>query len=387
MSDYKYLKYKNKYINNKNQSGGGDVIMPLYYEAIPTWYFKKLPQMRLIESYDTYKDINSLKSYIAPKITSDYINNEKIVNIMNIQNNRINYLYTLIYKYKNNELIKLVNILKKVYSAYYDDLIRIIDYNMKPLIVKCLDVMNTPSTYAIPTVKSIVTDLNTYITDYNSKETKLYTDMIKQFIIAVINILIHIKTISSEDMINNIKEETISLLYNRLSFLTKIKNIIDYLGKPYDKSSILLPNYTEDMEENNNTDEKLNMILEYIKNIKLDKNISSSLEMMIAKNLEKNSISKTQLINANELLLDKSFPLYQQIKSGEYIGILLLIQYMITSEQDINIDITDNSPTNIDNIINKLNTFQSSIIDYEIQENKANNIINTIRMSLNMTVV
>ena len=134
MSNYKYNKYKNKYINYKNQSGGvgpedvdNESIIKQYFTKIPIWYVKKISnhpllpehnieQLRTTDNKEEIKKIililNDFKSNNIINLDAVIMKEEELRTLMmNIQSNcRDNAKFI--------DIIKIVDDIKNSYSDY-----------------------------------------------------------------------------------------------------------------------------------------------------------------------------------------------------------------------------------------------------------------------------
>ena len=402
MSNYKYNKYKNKYINYKNQSGGvgsedTNKSIPLFYEKIPILclkYSSNIPKLLDFTTNNPFTDdyLRTLNTDLSNRIND----NNKILIISSDQYKKITELAELICKYSdtnNPELTELVEDLHSAYDQYNTMLFGLVNKIKQQIDIykKTISgVLKQRSNYTVDynALDSEVYTSNNCINDYNTKNNTTLRDTFTTFILNTIKVVLKIKNIystsSSEQertTLKNIENETINFLSNKTLFLEKIQHIIDYLNTPYNDTSFMISSDKDINNINNKNIQELEKILAFINTTSIDKDKLPLLTGEIIKYSQELVKSNTQLeLKYTSLNMNKK-NLYDKFKDSEYLTTVLLIKTMV-NENNIGIGIDD-----INSIPEKLNDLQLFQKTYEIQENIANSIINKIRKSLNMAVI
>ena len=211
MSNYKYNKYKNKYINYKNQSGGvgsedTNKSIPLFYEKIPILclkYSSNIPKLLDFTTNNPFTDdyLRTLNTDLSNRIND----NNKILIISSDQYKKITELAELICKYSdtnNPELTELVEDLHSAYDQYNTMLFGLVNKIKQQIDIykKTISgVLKQRSNYTVDynALDSEVYTSNNCINDYNTKNNTTLRDTFTTFILNTIKVVLKIKNIYS----------------------------------------------------------------------------------------------------------------------------------------------------------------------------------------------
>ena len=400
MSNYKYNKYKNKYINYKNQSGGvgpedvdNESIIKQYFTKIPIWYVKKISNHPLlpehnIEQLRTTDNKEEIKKIIL--ILNDFKSN----NIINLDAviMKEEVLRTLMMNIQSNcrdnakfiDIIKIVDDIKNSYSDYV--------YRLRmPDINSSIDAYNHFLTEILSSngytgwggaIVGAKSNLEVEINKYNNNyKDYLLIDFIKsiKLLVKKFNVLIENSSDTQyKQKINSMKTEVINLVSNKKLFIKNIERVIEYLTSPYNNSSttVTSADTSSELGEHNSNLVGLRSFLTFIDKSDINKKVKDAVKLLISEyNTQyitefETSVESVKLVKEQNKIPEN---LYNVFKSSEYLNTIRRIKNIVTTSYiDYNIEDDENT---IEQQIERMLIWQTN---YEIYETIANNIANGI---------